>query len=417
MAAGVFAAPSLASAQYYSYGAPATLPAPSRQVQPMGYATAAYSGEPVPAPTAVPAQEGYAPSPYDQAVSSEPGCTTCNQGGAYAGDGGEYGWGGWGGGDCCCGPNWYGSVAGLYMERNKPNPFQVSFDTTNPIGQLILNTDTIGDWEAGFEVRVGKYLCCGSSAVELGYWTLDDFGGEAYAYDPPGIGGLNTPFDFRSLNFAGTPVNDLFDGAQVHRLRRSNDVHNVEINFINFPMSANPCSRMQASWLAGLRYFRFTEDWQLASGDTSASLGADPANEAYWNINTENNLFGLQIGGRGSFCATQKLSVYAAPRFGAFWNDMSLDYRIATGNGVTAVNISSDEDVVSLMAQLDVGVNYQFTPCIGVWGGYRVMAINGIALTDEQIPFLADDLNGIADIDRNSTLVLHGLMGGVTVSF
>ena len=38
MAAGVFAAPTLASAQYYSYGAPATLPAPTRHVQPMSYA-------------------------------------------------------------------------------------------------------------------------------------------------------------------------------------------------------------------------------------------------------------------------------------------------------------------------------------------------------------------------------------------
>jgi hypothetical protein len=96
---------------------------------------------------------------------------------------------------------------------------------------------------------------------------------------------------------------------------------------------------------------------------------------------------------------------------------MSMDYRIATGTGVEALNISSDDDTVSLLAQLDVGVNYQFSPCIGVWGGYRVVAISGIALSDQQIPFLADDLAGIADIDDNSNLILHGLTGGVTFTY
>ena len=69
------------------------------------------------------------------------------------------------------------------------------------------------------------------------------------------------------------------------------------------------------------------------------------------------------------------------------------------------------------MAQLDVGVNYQFTPCIGVWGGYRVVAFTDMALSDQQIPFLQDDLIGISVIDHNTNLVLHGLMAGVTLSY
>ena len=220
----------------------------------------------------------------------------------------------------------------MYLERNKPNPFQTSFDTTNPIGQLILNTDTLGDWEPGFEVRVGRYIHC-NRAVEIGYWSIGDFEGSGLRLSiRAGVGGLNTPFDFRSLNFAGMPVNDLFDGAQTHALTRSNEIHNLELNFINFT-SCDPCSRLQSSFLAGLRYFRFTEDWGLGSSDTSPAFGVDPANEAFWNIDVENNLYGLQLGGRGSYAFTQKLSAYASPRVGAFWNDMSLDYRIGTRHG------------------------------------------------------------------------------------
>jgi hypothetical protein len=45
------------------------------------------------------------------------------------------------------------------------------------------------------------------------------------------------------------------------------------------------------------------------------------------------------------------------------------------------------------------------------------VAISGIALADDQVPYLADDLFGISDIDHNANLVLHGVMGGVTVTY
>jgi hypothetical protein len=422
MAAGVFCAPSLAAAEYYNYGAPATLPAPAYQVRALAY-NPTEERLMVPEPTPVPtqAQDAYAPNAahYDNALSGNAlggngGCTSCNGGGEWAGDGYD---GGCGGGDCCgCGPSWYGSFAGLYMQRNRPNPYQVSFDTLNPVGELLLNTSSLNEWQPGFEVRVGKYLGC-SSAVEVGYWTLDNFGGSACAYDPAGPGGLNTPFDFRSLNFNGVPVTDLYDGAEIHRLSRSDEFHNLEINFLNFPMSCNPCSRMQASWLAGFRYMNFRESWQLASSYNSPDFGVDPAYEAYWNIRTQNNLYGFQLGGRGSYCVTQHLSVYAAPRAGVFYNDMSQHTWIVDGNNVSALDCGSNRNIFSIMAQLDVGLNYQVTPCVGIYGGYRIMALSGIALADQQVPFLQDDRFGISDIDHNSNLVLSGFMGGVTVTF
>ncbi len=421
MAAGVLCAPSLAMAQYYSYGAPATLPAPASPSRPLGYSSAAYphadvrTGEVVETPTAVPAHAGSVPSSsYEGDVSGGHGCSSCN--------GGDHGWGGYGMGGCgescgdCCGPSWFGSLAALYMERNRPNPYQLSFDTTNPVGELLLNIDTIGDWEAGFEVRVGKYIGC-NTAVELGYWTLDNFGGQAFASDPVGVGSLNTPFDFRSLNFAGVPVTDIFDNSQTHRFTRNDEIHNLELNLIRWTASCDPCARLQTSGLVGFRYFSFRESWELASADADPAFGVDPANEAYYNIDVDNNLYGLQLGGKVSYSVTQRLSAYAAPRVGAFWNNISHHTTIASGDGISALDVSSDRDVVSLLAQLDVGANFQLTPNIGLFAGYRVVAINGIALADDQVPFLADDLFGISDIDHNANLVLHGALVGATVTF
>jgi hypothetical protein len=416
LAAGALCAPSLAMAQYYSYGAPATLPAPTSQVRPMSYASAAYphadvrTGEVIESPTAVPSYHGNMPA-YDSALSGDAGCSTCNGGDSGMGDCGC------GMNVCdCCPPCWFGSLAALYMERNRPNPYQLSFDTTNPVGELILNIDTVGDWEAGFEARVGRYIGC-NSAVEVGYWTLDNFGGQVFAFDPAGVGGLNTPIDFRSLNFGGTPVTDWFDNAQAHRFTRNDEIHNVEINFLRWSANCDPCARLQTSGLVGVRYFQFREGWELASSDNDPTFGVDPTGEAYYNINVDNDMLGVQIGGRASYCITQRLSAYAAPRVGVFWNNISHRSSITSGDGQTALDISSDRDVWSLLAQLDVGGNLQVTPNIGLWAGYRVVAISGIALADDQVPYLADDLFGISDIDHNANLVLHGVMGGVTVTY
>jgi hypothetical protein len=413
MTATVMCAASSATAQYYPYAAPATLAAPPAQMRRTAYQEGHYvpsaipeaHGAPVPPP-----QAHHASPVYDQAMGAPEGCATCNGGtGYYGGDFGACG--------DCCGPSWYAGFTALYMTRNKPNPYQVSFDTTNPVGELILNVDTIDDdWQEGFEVRVGKYIGC-NSAIELSYWTLDNFGGTATAADPPGVGSLNTPFDFRSLNFNGTPVTDLFDNSQAHRLTRNDEFHNIEVNFVHFPMVCNPCGRMQANWFAGVRYINFRESWEFATSDNDPSFGVDPTGEAAYDIDVDNNLFGLQVGGRGSFNITDCLSVYAAPRFGVFANYMEHDSRIDSGDGISALSISSDETICSLLGQLDVGVNYQVTQRLSVFGGYRVLAISGVALADSQIPFLQDDLFGIADIDHNSNLVLHGATAGLLFQF
>jgi hypothetical protein len=410
MTAGVLCAASSASAQYYPYAAPAMLPAPQAQMRPVTYAEPTYAPPVMPEqvqPGAAPVPQAPAPL-YDSAMSGPEGAGGCDSG--LCGE--DFGMCG-----CGCGPSWYASFTALYMTRNKPNPYQVSFDTTNPVGELILNTNTIDDdWQPGFQVSIGKYLGC-SSAVEFSYWTLDNFGGQAYALDPPGVGSLNTPFDFRSLNFGGVPVTSYFDNAQAHRLTRNDEFHNFEVNFIHWPMTSNPYNRVQASGLVGFRYINFRESWQFATSDNDPNFGVDPTGEAYYDIDTTNNLFGVQVGGRGSFGITDCLSVYAAPRFGVFANYMEHTSRIYSGDGQTALNINSNNTVLSLLGQLDVGVNYQITSRLSIYGGYRVVAISGIALADNQIPYLQDDLFGIGDIDHNSNLVLHGATGGLQFNF
>jgi hypothetical protein len=397
MTASLACAATSASAQYNPYAAPATLPVPANPPRQFSY----------PTPPGVPANELHEPH----------GLHAVPPNAAPAGQDPYADWMG----DCngcapCCterAPCWYVSVIGLYMTRNKPDPYQMSFDTTNPVGELILNHDTLGDWEPGGEIRFGVYVGC-RTAVEFSYWTLNNFDQQKLAFDPPGVGSLNTPFDFRSLEFgAGNPVTDWYDNAEAHRVTRRDEIHNFELNVIRHGLVCSPCSPLQVSGLVGVRYFRFAEDFQFASADDNPVFGADPATEAYYDIDVQNNLYGVQLGGQATFNLTKRWSVYAAPRFGVFINDMDQSSRIYTGTGITAMEIHSDRQIISVLGQLDVGLNYQFACGWSAQAGYRIIGISGIALSDRQIPYLQDDLFGISDIDHASNLVLHGITAGV----
>jgi hypothetical protein len=48
-----------------------------------------------------------------------------------------------------------------------------------------------------------------------------------------------------------------------------------------------------------------------------------------------------------------------------------------------------------------------------VFGGYRAMAIAGVALSEQQIPRFISDAASIQNIDSNGHVILHGAFAGV----
>jgi len=199
-------------------------------------------------------------------------------------------------GPAWCGPRWYVGANGLIFTRNKPKFSQLSFDDTDPVGQ-VLSTDTgLGRWDGGPEVTLGWYFH-ENAALEATYWGIYGGSQQSTAYGSAIPGNLNSVFDFRTLNIGTDNVNDLYDAAAAHRVRRGYDVNNFELNFVQGRTPWTPCRNWQVSYLAGLRYMRFAEDFQYASADTVPIFGADPAHEAYYDIGIANNLWGFFWGG------------------------------------------------------------------------------------------------------------------------
>jgi hypothetical protein len=239
-------------------------------------------------------------------------------------------------------------------------------------------------------------------------------------------GNLNTVFDFQPLNTGATNVNDLYDAAQAHRVRRDWQFHNVELNWLQgYGYNGRA---LNVGLIGGLRYFRFDEGFQYASADQNPVFGADPANEAYYDIDVENHLVGVQMGANASYDVSSRFRLRATPKIGVFNNHISQAQRIYNVNGVAVVgpgnplagqayDINTSKDDVSFLAEIDLGFDYRLSRHWSLNAGYRAVALTGVAFATTQIPRNFADIPGAEDIDNDESLILHGGYLGATFAW
>lgn len=308
---------------------------------------------------------------------------------------------------------WFGTLGGLVMTRDHANRFWTSFDVTNPENQILNSREASADWRAGGEVSIGRRFGCGCQwGVVATFWAIDRMEGFASVRDLND--NINTPINLGFVTIGEDPATDYFDNAREHRIWRTNELYNLEVNFVRYGLTLDPTWRMQAAVLAGVRWLRFDERLifgSVAGGSEFGSAGG--ANEAYLNIRDENNLVGFQLGTMLSYYVFPRLRLYATPVVGIFGNDIRQRVHLYRGDGVEGFDLVSRKTDFSFLGQLDAGLSWQFAEHWRAYGGYRVIGISGIALADEQIPPFLIDAPAIQDIDSNSNLILHGAVFGL----
>ncbi len=380
------------------------------------------------------------PSVVEQMLQEPGGCGGYPQTGSGGGCGGGVydralsrpcGMDGFAGGSCCT-PLWYVRGGGLIMGRNEANNVWTSFEADNNANQLMRFRDAHSHWQGGWEISLGRYLCCYSWAVEATYWGMVNMEGNHSITHPDGV---STPFDFTDVVYAdpaiiGLPV-ELFDGAVEHRVHRENNYHSAELNFIHRPLPSG-CETLHANWMAGFRYFRFDEELMLASRDHAGAWGADLTREGYLSDRVENNLYGFQLGFNLDYALGCNLSLFCTPKVGIYNNHVWQRFEAYRGDGAVfgpnpappvgdpvagSYPVTSQTDDLAFMTQIDLGVNWQFARCWEASIGYRVLIATGVALADNQFPHYVVDIPEIADIDTNGDLILHGGFASLTYRY
>ncbi len=326
-------------------------------------------------------------------------------------------------GACCI--RWRGEIRGLFMTWERPNFGQLSFDDTNLLGQVLSTHTELGRWFGGAEFRLGRRIL-DHTMIEAGYWGIYPSQRSSTVLAADLVGNLNTVFDFSPLNIGATNVNTLFDAAQAHRVQRDFEIHNLELHLLHRRSAHREW--VSFGYLAGVRYFQFREGFSYASADTSPFFGVDPANEVYYDIDVENHLVGFQMGVDALAQAHPFLALRFASRFGIYGNQIDHHSHIRNVNGTAVVgpgnplagssfDISSDSTRTSFLGELDTAVMFTLPHQWSLSLGYRAIAVSGIAWSTEQIPANFADLPGVADVDANATLVVHGAYLGVERSW
>jgi hypothetical protein len=312
------------------------------------------------------------------------------------------------------------------MGRNKGNRLWTTYEWGNEPNQIGNTEDITLDWRGGGEVLLGRRFCCGCWALEASFWTLDEFSGFASFTHANNVG---TPLTVSGIEFGTDNAVAFFDNAEEHRLWRYNEFYNVELNLIRNQMFFTSCQGWNLDWSIGVRFFRFDENLifgSLANGGTWGGNGG--ADEAYFNDRIVNNLIGFQFGVNADYYFGSNWRFFVSPQVGVYNNHMEHHFAAYLGDGTVAsptaasgvvgtYPVDSTDDAFSFLTQVDIGLDCRCTQNWSVRIGYRVVAVTGVGLSDNQIPPYIVDIPEIADIDRNGELILHGAFVGATYNY
>jgi hypothetical protein len=333
----------------------------------------------------------------------------------------------------CCSP-WYASVNALYMTRNQPNRVYTSAQAAALPNQGYFNDF---NWTWGAQGTIGyRFGCCCEWAVEGTYWGL----AESSSDGGPGISGpYVTPMIFGLTDMLNTTGGGGTGGAQTanmytdnspdHHIWRNYEAQNVEINFVR-NLYGGECNGFGFDFVAGVRWFRF-QDGFLFGAQRQADGSAYAGDWFYLDDRITNDLVGLQIGANASYRFANCWKAFITPKIGIFDNHMTLDYNVYAvgstngtqyqGSSQTYANpnypVHATTDGFAFLTQVDLGLDWQICQHVSTQFGYRVVAVTGMGLSDNQVPFYGNDTQAIADVQHNGSLILHGAFAGLTFNW
>ncbi len=214
---------------------------------------------------------------------------------------------------------------------------------------------------------------------------------------------------------------------------------NLELNIMRLPLFTGGCSCDGCGpsfWLTGqcgVRYFRINDDlgfdteWATSNSGPGSTFDGwrNGTNELFHDINTENNLVGLQLGTTTNYCVATRWNFFWDTDFGIYNNYITQRQRMfnpisgyATfSQDGSNVNVHSDKDDVAFLGEMRLGGGYLFT---SHWRGilaYRVIGVGGIAQAVDQIKPAYINRADTARINSDGSMLIHGLQAGMEFNY
>lgn len=268
-------------------------------------------------------------------------------------------------------------------------------------GDSLLSTGDLNfNGTGGFRTLVGwrpQSCCAHCSAWELSYFGI--FGWDANQ-QVRGANDLAIPGDLglASNNFFLTDILDISYRSQFN---------NIELNCIK---SCCLGCGTTIDFLCGFRYINLNEELSITGTDFQEGTSS-------YNVQADNNLLGLQLGGRYTSQFTSCWSYQLTGKAGLFYNavhqsQQATDFPNVGGAFSLRDPIGNDGSAVAALGELDFVLIRRLNDMWSLRLGYSVLGIGGLALAPDQLDFTDTTTSG-SDLNTNGWMFLHGGLAGL----
>jgi hypothetical protein len=305
-------------------------------------------------------------------------------------------------------PCFYVQVDALFLQwvprlANQPIVVDPNTDIT------YLSTSNLGfNFDPGLQATFGMRLC-GGRALEFSYFGL--FQGTASAV-------VVQPDADAFLTFPDNLVGNVFVNMDRVQVDYSASLNSFEINL---PCCCgccdecpNECGCGQVNchsweWFAGFRYLNVGEQFNILAQRTVDG----EVEEGTYNIRTNNNLYGAQLGARWRRMRG-RFGWEAGGRAGVFGNDAQQRQSVTDfPNFPLRPSVSSSRGAAAFVGQGNLTALYRITDVWNVRAGYTVLWIEGLALAPDQLDFDFAAAQGGTQLHDGGGLFLHGVNVGL----
>lgn len=278
-------------------------------------------------------------------------------------------------------------------------------------GPIVLSTGQLdfGDYKSGFRF-MGALQLAAANTLEFTYFGQFNFNTHARVRSPnDDLFSVLSQYGVVPLGgFAET------DQSDFQQINYNSAFDSFEINWRLRWMAPN--CRYQGSWTIGVRHFILDEKFRYATSSsangTMTANGFVPA-RARFDVDTTNNLTGIQFGGDTWLCLLPGLRAGVELQAGVYGNHMNINTTAGVNTGAPTFTERLTSNDVSFIGQLNMLATYRISPQWTIRGGYQLLFVDGVALASENFntappAVFFPPTTRVALVNDNGNVFYHG---------
>jgi hypothetical protein len=291
----------------------------------------------------------------------------------------------------CC-DVWTFSTEAMFLRRSDADQLQLI--THQETGATLADAENLEFDHQGiarYRLVRDTSSCWG---VELVYFGIDSWNTTAF-----GGGDVSPILQAPGFEFPSTAH------GTVYQVGYGTDLYNGEVNL-------RRKVQQYITLVAGFRWIELRDDYR---GRTVV-----PDVENFFAINTNNHMYGFQLGADTVLLTRGSLRLEATGRAGVMANNADQATQapvLSPFVPAVADNIMARADHTAFVGEIGLRGAATLVGGLSVTAGYTAMWLDGLALAPDQIPVSSLNAPAWAWLDTGGTLLMHGAVVGLEASF